>query len=94
MMTDSHFSLLSFSLHKSGAIRRQAGVKSASSRRQVGAKSAPKGLPLESSYRSWKRDATPAEIFPWDLGRISKPKGPPFALKKPSKFDLAHHARY
>ena len=38
MMTDSHFSLLSFSLHKSGAIRRQVGVKSASSRRQVGVK--------------------------------------------------------
>ena len=38
MMTDSHFSLLSFSLHKSGVIRRQAGAKSASSRRQVGVK--------------------------------------------------------
>ena len=83
MMTDSHFSLLSFSLHKSGVIRRQAGAKSAS-----------KGLPLESSYRSWKRVAHPADPFPVDLGRISKPKGPPFALKKPSKFNLAHHARY
>ena len=83
MMTDSLFSFSSLSLRKSGAIRRQAGVKSA-----------PKGLPLESSYRSWKRDATPAETFPVDLGRISKPKGPPFALKKPSKFDLANHARY
>ena len=38
MMADSHFSFSSFSHHKSGAIRRQVGVKSAPSRRQVGAK--------------------------------------------------------
>ena len=68
MMTDSHFSLLSFSLHKSGAIRRQAGAKSAPSRRQAGVKSAPKGLPLESSYRSWKRVPGGADPTPWIWG--------------------------
>ena len=89
MMADSHFSFSSFSHHKSGVIRRQVGAKSAPSRRQVGVKSASKGLPLESSYRSWKRVAHAADLFPDLVRRIKKTKGPPFALKKPSKFDLA-----
>ena len=81
MMTDSQFSLLSFSLHKSGVIRRQVGVKSASSRRQVGAKgvTARIELPLLETCGSSRRP------FSRGSGEDLKTKGSPLCLEKTIK---------
>ena len=84
MMTDSHFSISSFSHHKSGVIRRQVGVKSASSRRQVGVR-ADTAYPLNNMRETAGVRRRPA---PKNPRRIFKNKGSPLSLEKPIKFSL------
>ena len=82
MMTDSHFSISSFSHHKSGVIRRQVGAKSASSRRQVGV-GADTAYPLNNMRETAGVRRRPA---PKNPRRILKNKGSPICLEKPIKF--------
>ena len=86
MMTDSHFSISSFSHHKSGAIRRQVGV---------GADTA---YPLNNMRETAGACRRPA---PENPRRILKNKGSPLCLEKPIKFSprkscakLRHHVTH